>query len=612
MPRMNVVPAVGGVAVLALALFTSALVPASSGATPVDRSTRAPVVGIDPTSDLADLTPDERRSALGRTPFERQALAADRTSVGLQGVVGDRDRPNVLVLMMDDMRDDDLQFMPNVQRLIADQGVRFTNTFSPHPLCCPARTSFLTGLYSHNHEVWSHKAPFGFPSFDDRQTFPRWLHENGGYDTAFVGKYLNGYGRLNRRDGSSSLRYVPPGWTDWRPSVDNVHDEPEARHLQGGTYRYFDTTLSDNGKLEPHPGVYQSTLYSDITQEVIRRQARSPRPFFMQASFAAPHGGTPKEKDDPRAYARSDGFRQTWQNPARPKHVKGRFDHRITRLPPWLHDEDVADKPDLIRSEPPLVAEEYEAVLEDYRQRAEAVSAVDDEVANIIATLDRTGELDNTYVMFTSDNGYFLGEHRRRQGKILPYDPSLRVPLVMRGPGIPAAQARRDPFLMVDFAPTILDAAGVRTDRPLDGRSMLDVARNGDRGWTRPIFTETGPIQLSVEIFTAGDLLQRRHGPSALRFSQGVRTGRYLYVEHASRDKELYDLRQDPQQLDNRIDLPRYRTVRRTLARELDRLRECDGPGCSDPLPPRLWSERPVPAATWDPGRPPPSTIWGP
>jgi arylsulfatase A-like enzyme len=609
---MKAVPVLGGVALLATALFTSAMVPAASGADALDGPARSVVAGIDPSSVVAGLTPDERRSSFGRTPFERQLLAADRPSVGLQGVVGDRDRPNVLVLMMDDMRDDDLQFMPNVQRLVADQGVRFTNTFSPHPLCCPARASFLSGLYSHNHEVWSHKAPFGFPSFDDRQTLPRWLHEDGGYATAFVGKYLNGYGRLDRHDGSVSLRYVPPGWTDWRPSVDNVYDEPEARHLQGGTYRYFDTTLSDNGVLEPHQGVYQTTLYSNITQEVIRREARSPRPFFMQASFAAPHGGSPKEKDDPRAYVRSDGFRQTWQNPARPKYVKGRFDHRIARLPPWLHEEDVADKPDLIRSEPPLVEEEYAAVLEDYRQRAEAVSAVDDEVANIFATLGRTGELDNTYVMFTSDNGYFLGEHRRRQGKILPYDPSLRVPLVMRGPGIPAGQERRDPFLMVDFAPTILDAAGVRVPPGLDGVSMLDVARDGDRGWTRPILTETGPIQLSIEIFTRGDLLQRPHGPSALRFSQGVRTGRYLYVEHASRDKELYDLRRDPRQLVNRIDLPRYRTVRRALAGELDRLRECDGSACSDPLPRRLWSERPVPAATWDPGRQPPSTIWGP
>ena len=610
--RTTVASAAGGMVLLALALFTTALAPAPAESASAVATQSAAVAGIDPSSGLDDLTPDERRAALGRTPFELRLLAAERPSVGLQGVVDDRDRPNVLVLMLDDMRDDDLQFMPNVQRLIVDQGVRFTNTFSPHPLCCPARASFLSGLYSHNHEVWSHKPPFGFPTFDDRRTLPRWLHEDGGYDTAFVGKYLNGYGRLDRHDGSSSLRYVPPGWTDWRPSVDNVHDEPHARHLQGGTYRYFDTTLSDNGVLEPHQGTYQTTLYSDITQEVIRREARGTRPFFMQTSFAAPHGGSPREKDDPRAYVRSDGFRQTWQSPARPRYVKGRFDQAVTRLPPWLYDEDVADKPDLVRSEPPLVAEEYEAVLEDYRQRVEALSVVDDEVANIIESLERTGELDNTYVLLTSDNGFFLGEHRRRQGKILPYDPSLRVPLVMRGPGIPAGEERGDPFLMIDFAPTILDAAGVRTPRGIDGVSMLDVARSGDRGWTRPVLTETGPIQLSVEIFTTGELLQRVHGPSALRFSQGVRTGRYLYVEHASRDKELYDQRRDPRQLVNRVDLPRYRAVRRTLAEELDRLRQCVGAGCSAPLPRRLWAERPVPSATWDPGGRPPTTIWGP
>jgi arylsulfatase A-like enzyme len=524
--------------------------------------------------------------------------------VTADAIAGDRDRPNVLVMMMDDMRDDDLQFMPNVQRLITDQGIRFTNMFSPHPLCCPARASFVSGLYSHNHQVWSHKTPFGFRMFDDRETLPRWLHENGGYDTAFVGKYLNGYGRQERLDGSSSLRYVPPGWTDWRPSVDNVREEPDARHLQGGTYRYFDTTLSDNGVLEPHQGVYQTNLYSDITQEVIRREARGPRPFFMQTAFATPHVGSPKEKDDPKAFLRSDGWRQTWQNPARPKYVKGRFDQRIQRIPPWLDREDVADKPVFIKNQPPLVDIEKKAILEDYRQRVEALSVVDDEVANIIATLRRTGELDNTYVMFTSDNGFFLGEHRRRQGKIIAYDPSLRVPLVMRGPGIPRGEERRDPFLMIDFAPTILAATGVTTDQPLDGVSMLDVARYGDDGWTRPIFTETGPRELSDDTLTRTSLLQRTRGPSSLRFSQGVRTGRYLYVEHASRDTELYDMRRDPRQLTNLVERPRYAAVVRVLARQLDRLRECEGTECSTPLPRSLQTRNPVPPVRFDPGKP--------
>ena len=538
---------------------------------------------------------------LGRTPYERRLLAGRRDSVDLQQVTGDRDRPNVLVLMMDDMRDDDLQFLPNVRRLIRDQGVRFTNTFSAHPLCCPARASFFTGQYSHNHEVWSHKAPFGFRVFDDSETLPVWLTEDGGYDTTFVGKYLNGYGRMPMPDGSTSLRYVPPGWSDWRAAVDNVHDEPESEELQGGVYRYFDTTLSNNGRLEPHQGAYQTNLFSDITQDVIRRQARDTKPFFIETAFAAPHVGSPREKDDPRRFRRSDGFTQTWQNPARPSYVKGRFDHRISAIPTALDEGDISDKPAFLKNQPPLVQQEWDAILEDYRQRVEALSVVDDEIANIIESLERTGELDNTYVLLTSDNGFFLGEHRRRQGKILPYDPALRVPLVIRGPGIPAGEERRDPFQMIDFAPTILDMAGVRTPPEVDGESMLGVAREGDRGWRRPIFTETGPRRLSGDTLERITPLEREHGPSSLRFTQGVRTGRYLYVEHASRDTELYDMRRDPHQRDSLAGRPRYRSLQRALATELDRLRTCAGASCSAPMPQRLWTNDPVPRVGFDP-----------
>jgi arylsulfatase A-like enzyme len=178
------------------------------------------------------------------------------------------------------------------------------------------------------------------------------------------------------------------------------------------------------------------------------------------------------------------------------------------------------------------------------------------------------------------------------------------VPLVMRGPGIPKGEERRDPFLMIDFAPTILDATGVSTDQPLDGVSMLDVARHGDRGWDRPILTETGPRQLTDDTLTRVKLLQRPLGPSSLRFSQGVRTGRYLYVEHASRDRELYDMRRDPRQLTNVVDRPRYADVVRALARQLERLRDCRGAACSLPLPRRFRTDDPVPPNRWDPSRP--------
>ena len=187
-----------------------------------------------------------------------------------------------------------------------------------------------------------------------------------------------------------------------------------------------------------------------------------------------------------------------------------------------------------------------------------------------------------------------LGEHRMRQGKILPYEPSLRVPLMIRGPGIPAGQVRSDPFTMIDFAPTILAAAGIRPPGSVDGESLLEVARSGDRGWDRGILTETGPRAVSQDAEESDNFLVGESGPSPLRFSQGVRTGDYLYVEHASRERELYDLRRDPREVTNLVDRPGSRRVVRAMAHELDVLRNCVGVDCRRPLPPLLRTTSPA------------------
>ncbi len=528
-------------------------------------------------------------------PYDGRRVAARgavQRSVTVNPLVGPRERPNIVVIMADDARNDDLRFMPHVRHLIGDQGVRFANTFSPQPLCCPARASFDTGQYSHNHHVWSHVSPYGFRALRDGRTLPVWLHR-AGYDTTFLGKYLNGYGRQTRKNGQPSLRYVPPGWTDWEGSVDGgVAASPQ---LDGGTYRYYDTTVNMNGTLVAHRGTYQTYLFSHLAQQMFREEARSPRPFFSWLSFVAPHHGLPHEADDPAPIRRSDGRLETFGNPARPRDVRGRFDKVLRHAPGYRGEKDVRDKPFFIRDNPPLSAAEQRAVLEDTRQRAEALSVLDGEVAHLMEVLAETGELDHTYVVFTSDNGYFLGEHRMRQGKILPYEPSLRVPLLIRGPGIPAGQVRTDPFLMTDFAPTFLQIAGAPIPAMVDGAGMLDVAEHGDRGWTRGILTETGPRAVGSDVAESDNfLVDAGTGPSPLRFSQGVRTGRYLYVEHASRERELYDLRRDPREVTNLVDRPGMRRVRQALAHELDVLRNCTGAECRRPLPPALRMRHPV------------------
>ena len=498
-------------------------------------------------------------------------------------------QPNVIVITVDDMREDELAYMPRTRALLADQGVTFENSFSPYPLCCPARSSFLTGQYTHNHQVWSHEEPWGFKALKDKETLPVWLQARG-YDTVFLGKYLNGYGAQPAPDGSApdSKTYIPPGWTDWRGAIDGGlgADHPK----DGGTYRFFNTTLNDNGEFYLEPGRYQSEVFGDLTTGIVADNAGDDRPFFLWANYVAPHHGNPGEPDDPKPITRDDGKKTNYVTTARPARVKGMFDSVITRAPGADGEADVSDKPFFIRDLPPLNQAELDGLVEVTRQRAEAVAVVDEQIGKTVAALEASGELDKTLILFTSDNGYFLGEHRIRQGKVLPYEPSLAVPLLARGPGIPAGQVRTDPYTSIDFAPTILQAAGARPHgKPLDGVSLLDVARHGDRGWHRPVLTETGPRGVVEDLDESGPSLEPEDpGPNALRFSQGIRTSRYLYVEHASDEVELYDMSVDPGQLTNVAGRPPYAADQEKLAKVLDRMRSCTGPACSAPLPKEL------------------------
>ena len=486
------------------------------------------------------------------------------------------DRPNILVIMSDDMREDELRLMPHVERLIAGRGVHFLNSFSPYPLCCPARSSFLSGQYTHNHGVWGNKPPYGFLAFHDRSTVATDLAA-AGYQTAMFGKYLNGYGEDPAPDGSApdSYHYVPPGWEDWRGA---------SRHA----YSYYQTMLNHNGALEGSRGIYQTRYFGHETADMVAELAQSPRPFFLWASYVAPHVGLPVEKDDPKQVLMSDGTRAPVTTPARPGDAIGVFDHKLGELPHMTQEHDLSDKPSFVREQRPLNAAETKAVATVEKQRAEALYVLDQEVGRTVKELKAVGELDNTLIVFTSDNGYLLAEHGFVQGKRLPYENSLRVPTVMAGPGIPHGQSRRDPIMILDLAPTFLDAAGARTSRPMDGVSMLGVARHGDRGWTRPVFTESSLASLPKNHLP---LMNRRpQGPNPLRFAQGIRTARYLYVEYATRERELYDLQRDPLELTNIVDRPDMKGVVAQLAAVLEHMRTCRAATCQEPLPESLQS----------------------
>jgi N-acetylglucosamine-6-sulfatase len=398
-----------------------------------------------------------------------------------------------------------------------------------------------------------------------------------GYQTALVGKYLNGYGQQpSRVTGGSSVTYVPDGWTDWMVSIE--HRWPKGSPYVGGTYDYSSFTQNVNGRVVSNRGKYSSAVVGDQVRSLVGKYGRTGHPWFIWATPVAPHFGGPKEADDPENYRGASGYLSRFQTPARPKWVRGTFDDEIKRAPGVRADgrpseADISDKPAFFRKVPEMVGVERRGVREVERQRAEALYAWDVQFGRIMKTLKKTGQYDDTVVVFTSDNGYFLGEHRQRTGKIKPHEPSLRVPLVVAGPGIPHG-VRQAPVTTIDLTATIIDLAGAAPLPAMDGRSAVPAFAK-DRPWTVPVVTE-GLQHLDHDVggFPAG------------LTEMGLRTGRYAFFRYSTGEGELYDLFTDPLELRSRYDDPAYASVRHDLTRLWRRYRLCSADACRTPLPP--------------------------
>ncbi len=493
------------------------------------------------------------------------------------------ERPNLLVIETDDMRADDLRFMPGVRRLIEARGLRFTHAVVPNAICCPSRSSFLTSQYSHNHGVLSHVDPYGFTALDDSRTIATRL-EAAGYRTGLVGKYLNGYGLQPVHDTTvPSLTYVPPGWTDWRAGSD--------RGVDGGhTYHYSNIALNLGGEIVAHPGRYAEEVLGEHVRDMIGGFEEQPTdPWFVWWTPISPHHGAPGEVDDPEPTLDDRGRSTNWLTPGRDPELIGRFDTTIERAPGVRRDgrpseADIDDRPGFLRVRPEMNDAERAAAAVVTRQRAEALAGVDREVRRTLRMLERRGLLEETVVVFTSDNGYFLGEHRIRQGKLLPYEPASIVPLVMSGPGIPRG-VRRDPVTVMDLAETLVDLAGLPPTPGADGVSVLERVTGGDRGWDRPVVLEAlrlGPAD-----------------PGTRLSITGVRTARWKYLRHDGARTELYDLAADPLELTNLAGRPDHRAIERTMRRLWIERRDCSGQACLAPLPERLRVD-PVTLGRWD------------
>lgn len=500
-------------------------------------------------------------------------------------------RPNVLVVMTDDMAAGDLAQLPNVKRLLVERGTTFTNAVDSFPLCCPSRATFITGQYAHNHGVVGNFWPYGWYGMKDRRNIlPAWL-DRSGYDTALIGKWLNGYGA---RDAHGE---IPAGFDHWRGLLD------------ASAYDYFNFVMNDNGhlrtwgdgdfarklvefaKLEvvPNPGgtagllaklasVFGAPPYSywgseqrgdyspdvtgRVTERLVRRARGSRDPFFVWWAPAASH--------------REDVATTLLGRPGPDPRPAPRYADWARRLDlprgPSFNEDDVSDKPSNLADNAPVLDGDALHQLElDYQGRIGSLRAVDDHVGHLVRILRRTDQLRNTVIVFVSDNGWLHGQHRIPGDKFLPYEESLRVPLVVRGPGVRAGRRVRAQVSNVDFAPTLLDLARAEPGRRQDGRSLVPLLRGTSRQGTGAVLLEAPrPLFEQASAVNAWD-----------RPYTGVRTARYTYVVYAETgETELYDRRRDPNQLTNVAGDPALAAVRSRLADRLERLEACKGASC--------------------------------
>jgi N-acetylglucosamine-6-sulfatase len=526
------------------------------------------------------------------------------------------EQPSFVVIQTDDQTLDQLyatfgqprlQAMPNTLNLIAKRGETFNRYYVSYPLCCPSRVSLLTGRYAHNNGVKGNIQPnggyFGF-SFRAAYThnLATWL-QGAGYRTIHVGKFLNGYGDEPYSNGTE----IPPGWSAWHTVLNadtnhyyygyklNNNGLIEGPYGDSGSWETREYGVRDDpgcpfAPLNGLPCFYETDMLTNIAAQELRGTSPE-QPFYLQLDYTAPHGDFRKPAGPEPAPRHSE-----WFKGAPMPHNRGQgFD-----------EGNVADKPSFIREAPYLGLSEIHTYRVYYDKALESLRSVDDGVKLIMDTLGSLHRLRNTYVIFTSDNGFFYGEHRLIGGKFLAYEPSTHLPFLIRGPHIKAGTESGEIVGNVDVAPTVLELAGVKPDKSIDGRSLTPFFKDPELRTLRPYlfesFVETDDVNEAGAIAEPGDQsrngrasssgvdseLHRHAGATASILAppkdyEGIRLGPYKYIAWPDGEKELYDLETDPYELNNLVRIPNYFPVRNFLHRELtERLEDCVGRGCSE------------------------------
>ena len=416
-------------------------------------------------------------------------------------------RLNVVLVLVDDLALNLVPYMPQVRRLAA-RGTSFSDYTVTDSLCCPSRASLLTGRYPHNTGVFTNTGPDGgFATFrrlgNERSTFATDLRA-AGYRTAFLGKYINGY--------FPASRHTPPGWTTWAAG--------------GNAYSHYDYDLFEDGRIEHYgsePADYLTDVLSAKASAFITTSAAAGRPFLVEVSTYAPHlPYTPAPRD-------AKAFPEV-RAPRGPS-----FGKQPTGATPWLADHQ------------PLTAKEIRVIDSGFRERVRAVQAVDRMIGSVQATLRRTGVLDRTVVVFTSDNGMHMGEHGLNPGKQTAFDTDVNVPLIVAGPGVVPGATVTVPAENIDLRPSFAELAGLDPPAGVDGSSLVPLWRGEvPAAWREVALIEhhgppSDPADPDIQPWRAAN-------PPDY---QALRGSGFTYVEYGDGASEYYDNVADPHQMHN-------------------------------------------------------------
>lgn len=470
-----------------------------------------------------------------------------------------RAKPNILFIMTDDHASHAIGCYgskiiktPNIDR-IADQGMRFDNCFCTNSICAPSRAVILTGKHSHLNGVRDNRAVFD----GSQQTFPKLMQE-AGYQTAIVGKW--------------HLKSDPTGFDYW-------HIHPRQGY-------YYNPDMIEMGKEKRLMG-YATDLETDIAIDFIQNKRDKTKPFMVMLHHKAPHRSwqpAPRhmkifdETTIPEAETLFDDY-STRSAAAREQkmtirdHLVSTYDLKIEGSPPrrmteeqrMAWEEAYGQKRRAFEEQKPegddLVRWKYQRYMQDYLG---CVVAVDENIGRILDFLDDAGLAENTVVIYTSDQGFYLGDHGWYDKRFM-YEESLRMPLLIRFPGhiIPGSESK-DLVCNLDFAPTLLGFAGLKAPQDMQGRSFLDFfGKTEIEDWRNSIYYH-------YYEYPGGHNVKRHYG---------VRTTQYkmMHFYYDIDAWELYDLEKDPRELNNVYNNPSYARVRDELRVELKRLQDYYG-----------------------------------